>query len=116
MYFLDVVTSPVAWTSFGLGLIVSALAVLITVKLLPPTDRPHPLIGRSTPIVAPDGEWESTTIAGCWLNVTHRVSISPFYIHVVNETTQHTETGYLTHDQAQSLATWILDHLRGVPK
>ena len=116
MYFLDVITSPVAWAAFGLGCIITAGSVLAGLWFGRNGARYRYLAATRPLSTPPDDEWESTQIVGCWMNVTHRVSISPFYVHVVNEDTQNTETCYLPHDQARSLATWILDHLRGVSK
>lgn len=116
MYFLDVITSPVALASFGAGCLFADLtlvtAFVLCERALRARQRTEPL--GATHIMP--REWESTSINNRWINLEHRSSISPFYVRVVNEDTQNTETGYLTHDQARSLATWILDHLRGVPQ
>lgn len=116
MYLLDVITSPVAWAAFGAGCMFTAVCALAAAWWAGRWARIQRARADSVHARPPDDEWEGGMIADRWVNVTHRTSISPFYVHVVNETTQNTETGYLTHDQARSLATWILDHLRGVPK
>lgn len=113
---LDLWMSPVAISAFGAGCMSSSLLVLAVVKWFVPWYERTSHLTNNVATRPPADEWESTQIMGCWMNVTHRVSISPFYVHVVNEDTQNTETCYLPHDQARSLAAWILDHLRGVPK
>jgi hypothetical protein len=116
MYFLDVVTSPVAWAAFALGVMFSgACLVAVMWWFVPWYERAsglvQPTAGRN-----PDPTWQSPSRDDRWI-CFDRLTASPlFWVSVVDEEHQATYTASMTIPTTRSLADWLNQQLKGVPQ
>lgn len=133
---LDVVSSPVAWIFFGLG-IVFTLGVLLLCVLFgptpswppPPRPRPAPLITADLhaevpladalaprPGYAADLEytWRSHPLTGSVLRARPITAHSPLTINVTQAGGRYGYHAYLTPDETLSLSEWLAQQVKGV--